>query len=168
MSITFNCNHCGRKIEAQDTAGGKWAPCPSCHNKIYVPGPVEDVDDLKLAPIDETEEEQRKRLIQESYQITQAILEEKDTPEGSETSSAGAVEISDENLTERVVAYLRRMADGELERAQKIAVGIKPHRAQALEIVDRIALSDMPDKQLADIPPQVLSGMIRNLRDELS
>ncbi len=168
MSITFHCNHCGKKIEAQDNAGGKWAPCPACHNKIYVPGLVEDVDDLKLAPIDENEEERRKRLIQESYQINQAILEEKDVPEGSDMSSPGAVEVSDENLSERIVTYLRRMADGELERAQSIAAGIKPHRAQAMAIVDRIAFSDMPDKQLADIPPQVLSGMIRNLRDELS
>ena len=168
MSITFHCNHCGKKIEAKDSVGGKWAPCPSCHNKIYVPGLVEDIDDLKLAPIDETEEERRKRLIQESYLITQAILEEKDVPEGSDMFSKGAIEISDENLTERVVAYLRRMADGELERAQNIAAGIKPHKVQAMAIVDRIALSDMPDKQLADIPPQVLSGLIRNLRDELS
>jgi hypothetical protein len=168
MSITFHCNHCGRKIEAPDSAGGKWAPCPSCHNKIYIPGVVEDVDDLKLAPIDETGEERRKRLIQESYQINQAILEQRDVPEGSGMPSQGVAEISDENLTERIVTYLRRMADGELERAQSIAAGIKPHRAQAMEIVDRIALSDMPDKELADIPPQVLSGMIRNLRDELS
>jgi DNA-directed RNA polymerase subunit RPC12/RpoP len=37
MAITFHCGHCGKKIEAPDSAGGKWGKCPSCHNKVYVP-----------------------------------------------------------------------------------------------------------------------------------
>ncbi|MHC4658446.1 MAG: hypothetical protein ACYS83_04615 [Planctomycetota bacterium] len=32
MPITFHCEHCGKKIEAQDSAGGKWGKCPACHN----------------------------------------------------------------------------------------------------------------------------------------
>jgi hypothetical protein len=153
-------------MEAQDSAAGKWAACPACHKKIYVPSPkTEEDDELTLAPIDETEEEKRKRLLQESYQIAQAILKEKDVPEGD---GPPPPDISDENLTERIVAYLRRMADGELDQAQRIAKGIKPYGLQALAIVDQIALSEMPHKQLADIPPQVLSGMIRALRNEIS
>ena len=78
MPIQFNCNHCGKKMEAQDSAAGKWAACPACHKKIFVPSPqTEDDDELTLAPIDETGEEKRKRLVQESYQIAQAILKEK-------------------------------------------------------------------------------------------
>ncbi|MCX5636391.1 MAG: hypothetical protein NTX52_01690, partial [Planctomycetota bacterium] len=62
MAIIFHCNHCGKKIEAADSAGGKWGKCPACHSKLYVPRPEPD-EELKLAPIDETEEEKRKRLM---------------------------------------------------------------------------------------------------------
>ena len=61
MSIAFHCTHCNKKIEAQDTAGGKWGKCPSCHNKVYIPG-LETEEEIDLAPID-TNEEQKKKLI---------------------------------------------------------------------------------------------------------
>ena len=57
MAITFHCKHCGKKIEANEKAAGKWGKCPSCHNKIYVPN-LNAEDDLKLAPVDEEAERQ--------------------------------------------------------------------------------------------------------------
>ena len=51
MAITFHCEHCGKKIEAPNSAGGKWGKCPACHNKLYVPDLYPD-EELKLAPID--------------------------------------------------------------------------------------------------------------------
>ena len=41
MPIKFQCSLCGKKIEAPDSAGGKWGKCPGCHNKVYVPQPVD-------------------------------------------------------------------------------------------------------------------------------
>ena len=64
MAICFHCKHCNNKIEAPDSAGGKLEKCPSCHTKVYVPN-LKDDEELKLAPIDESEGEKKKRLMEE-------------------------------------------------------------------------------------------------------
>ena len=166
MPIKLHCDHCGKKIEAPDSAGGKWGKCPACHNKVYVPQPVAD-DELKLAPIDETEEERRKRLMHESYELTRDILHE-DAPAPAEPSGGGGPEISEAELTNHVIHYLRQMADGDLDEAQSTAEHITPHRRQAIALLESLARSDPADPELEDIPKQVLAGLIRNLRTRLS
>ena len=78
MSITFHCKYCGKKIKAPDKAGGKWSKCPSCHNKVYVPGLDTDGEQLKLAPLDKSEEEKQKKLMDETYKLQQDILSQPD------------------------------------------------------------------------------------------
>jgi len=166
MPIKLHCDHCGKKIEAPDSAGGKWGKCPACHNKVYVPQPVAD-DELKLAPIDETEEQRRKRLMHESYELTKDILHE-DAPSPAEPSGGGTPEISEADLTNHVIRYLRQMADGDLDEAHNTAEHITPHRRQAIALLESLARSDPPDPELEDVPKQVLAGLIRNLRTRLS
>lgn len=168
MAITFHCDYCGKKIEAQDSAAGKWAKCPSCHNKIYIPN-LNLEDELKLAPIDKEEEERKKRLMRETYQLTQQILQEKDTPDESARNSTSQTRdlLSERDLTKYVIVYLRQMADGELDQASESLMQIKPQGSQALKIIDRIAVSEMPEPELADIPPQVLAKLLRTLRAQL-
>ena len=56
----------------------------------------------------------------------------------------------------------------EIRRArEKTAALIAPFRKQVEEIVDRIALSGIPEPQLANIPPNILSGFIRTLRSKI-
>lgn len=167
MAIIFHCVHCGRKIEAQDSAGGKWGKCPACHNKIYVPNLAAE-EELKLAPIDESEEEKRKRLLDETHKLTQDILQERDMPEGPAEIAEPLSTMSKKELTKNIIMYLRLMADGELDEAQRVADKIAPYSRQAVEILDRIALSEIPEPELADIPQQVLSGFIRKLRTRIS
>jgi len=166
MSITFQCEHCGKKIEAPDSAGGKWGKCPVCHNKLYVPnlGPDEE---LKLAPIDEGDEAKQKQLIAETRMIEQDILSEREVPDGPVEVAASTPEVSDKELTKNIITYLRQTADGELEQAERIADLIVSCGDRALKILDRIALSEMPEPELADIPQQMLSGLIRNLRTRI-
>lgn len=166
MPIRLHCDHCGKKIEAPDNAGGKWGKCPACHNKVYVPQPVDD-DGLKLAPIDETEEERQKRLLRESFELTRDILDEQSPPEPAPAPGAAA-EVSEEQLTNHVIQYLRQMADGDLDAAQSTADHITPHRRKAVAILDSLAQNDPPDPELEDIPKEVLSGLIRNLRTRMS
>jgi hypothetical protein len=167
MAITFHCCHCNKRVEAQDSAAGKWAKCPACHNKIYVPNLKVD-DQLKLAPIDESEEERKKRLMEETHKLTQDILQERNIPEAAYGLGGSTTEVSVKELTKNIIVYLRQMADGELDEAQRTADSIAPYGHQAAEILDKIALSEMPEPELADIPPQVLSGLIRNLRTRIS
>ncbi len=167
MAIIFHCGHCGKKIEAPDNDGGKRSKCPACHNKLYVPDPDSD-EELKLAPIDTDNDAKQKELMAETYKLTQDILQEREAPEGPGEAAASAPEISDKELTKNIIVYLRQMADGELDEAQRTADSIAPYGPQAVEILDRIALSEMPEPELADIPQQVLSGFIRNLRTRIS
>jgi len=166
MAITFHCNHCGKEIKAADSAGGKWGKCPSCHNKLYVPNL--NIDELALAPIDLSEEEEKKRLMAETYQLTQDILKERGTPEGAAQISGAAFEMSEKKLTTNIILYLRQMADGALDEAETTAAAIAPHRRRAVAILDQIAISDMPEPELADVTPQVLAGLIRTLRSKIS
>jgi len=71
-------------------------------------------------------------------------------------------------LTKNIIVYLRQTAAGEFDEAQRTADSIAPYGPQAGKILDRIALSEMPEPELADIPQQVLSGLIRNLRTRIS
>ena len=173
MAIIFHCEHCGKKIEAAESAGGKWGKCPACHNRLYVPS-SHSGEGLKLAPIDVTAEEREKQLMAETHKLTQDILKEREIPEGANETigpieTAGPVlEMSERELTKYIITYLRLMADSELYEAHRIAGLIAPHSAQVLEILDRIALSEILEPELADIPQHVLSGSIRALRDEIS
>ena len=166
MSIKFHCEHCGKKIDAPDSAGGKRGKCPVCHNKVYVPQMDAD-DELRLAPVDETEEQRQKRLLAETFELTQNILQEKDVPDTPAPSSSGP-KIAEPELTDVIVHYLRQMADGDLDEAQKTAETIAAHRVQAKSVLEQMAHNDPPDPELEDIPAQVLNGLIRNLRTRIS
>ena len=124
-------------------------------------------DELKLAPVDETEEERQKRLLNETFQLTQHILKEKGTSDDSSPSSPvpGA---GDDAVMEAIVRYLRQMADGDLDNAKQTVQTIAAHRREAKAILEQMATSDPAAPALEDIPPQVLSGLIRNLRTRIS
>lgn len=167
MAIVFHCEHCGKKVEAKDGSGGKRAQCPACHNKVYVPG-LDSDEELKLAPIDSDDEVKQKHLMDETFNLTQEILQEREVPEGMSETYRAASEISEKELTKNIILYLRQMADGELDEAIRTADKIAPYNPQAIKILDTIAVSEMPEPELADVPPQVLSGLIRNLRTRIS
>jgi len=99
--------------------------------------------------------------------IRNRILQEREVP-GAAEPAAWTSKISDKELTKNIIVYLRLMADGDLDEAQKTAELIAPTGIRAVEILDRIAVSDMPEPELADIPKQVLAGLIRNLRTRIS
>ena len=166
MAITFHCEHCGKKIEAADTAGGKWGKCPSCHNKLYVPS-MDIGEELKLAPINETDLEREHRLMLETHMLTQDILKERDIPDGPAPASGAVYDMGDKELMQNIILYLRQMLNGELDEAERTAALISPFGHRAVAIIDRIALSEIPEPELADIPPQVLAGSIRTLRETI-
>jgi len=172
MAVTFHCEYCGKKIEAPDGAGGKWGKCPACHNKLYVPN-FSAGEELKLSPIDESDEAKQKELMDETYKLSEDILLEKEVPAESDESAESAeamvlpLEISGEQLKKNIINYLLQMSQGQLEQAETTIGLIVPCGQRAVEILDRIALAEIPEPGLADIPPQVLSGLIRELRGKI-
>lgn len=164
MAITFRCQQCGKKIEAAKSAAGKWGKCPSCKHKIYVPDlESDDGQELKLAPVDEAEKQRQKQLMEETFKLEQDILKEREVPGEISVS----VQISEKGLTNNIILYLRYCADGNLSQAQNLVPSIATAGLRAVEIIDRIAVSEMPEPELADMPPQVLAGFIRQLRAKI-
>ncbi len=167
MAIVFHCEHCGKEIRAADDAGGKWGKCPNCQHKLYVPSP-DAGEELKLAPEDINDLEREKKLMEETYRLTQDILKEREVPEGSSAPKGAIYEMSDKELKQNIIIYLRQMENGELDKAERTAALIAPYKSKVTQILDRIALSEIPEPQLSDIAPQVLSGLIRTLRSKIS
>jgi hypothetical protein len=122
-------------------------------------------EELKLAPVNETDLEREHRLMAETHRLTQDILKEKDIPDGPPPPTGAVYDMGDKELTQHIITYLRQMVSGELDEAERTAALISPFGHRAVAIIDRIALSEIPEPELADIPPQVLAGSIRSLRD---
>ena len=55
MTVKFRCEKCHKTVEAPDSAAGKRGKCPYCGAMSYIPSP--DVEEIPLAPIDESDEE---------------------------------------------------------------------------------------------------------------
>lgn len=169
MGITFHCDHCGRKIEAKDDAGGKWGKCPACQNKVYIPDPHAEEEELKLAPIDEEEEKRKEQMKKETYEITQDILEQKNIPEGEEEpQEQTGPKLSDKELKETIIGCLKDMHEGNDEDAEQKKKNLAANKARGMQVLEQIALSDIPEPELEGIAQQELSGYIRELRTELS
>jgi hypothetical protein len=172
MAVIFHCEYCGKKIEAPDGTGGKWGRCPACHNRLYVPDFSSD-EELKLAPVDESDEAKQKKLMDETHKLQEDILLEKEIPAESDESAESAevmvlpLGISDEQLKKNIINYLLQMSQGQEEQAETTISLIVPCGQRAEEILDRIALAEIPEPQLADVAPQVLSALIRELRGKI-
>ena len=167
MAIAFKCTSCDKMIEAPDSLAGRRIKCPKCKQAVRVPdqkAPEEET--LTVAPLDEEEERRRKRLISDALRLDQIIAEE--TPDAPEETPfhSPSVPVDEAALHEKIVQYLRYMADGRLEQASRLCPGIVSHGASAVAMIDAIALREIPEEALADVPPQVLSGLIRGLRAE--
>ena len=169
MAIVFHCQFCNKEIKAADNAGGKWGKCPKCHNKVYVPSidPDAEEEELKLAPIDDSDLIRKRELMAETYRLTQDILEEKEMPNDIGTPAGAMYEMDDDELKKHVILFLREMAGGELEDAERTSALISPFGKRVIDIIDKIALSEIPEPQLANISPNVLSGFIRTLRSKI-
>jgi|GEM_PF-341236 len=174
MPIVFHCESCKKKIQAPDGSGGKYSNCPHCKHRVYIPVPQEVLDqeeELKLAPIDETDEQQRQRLMRETYALQQTLLKQKEVPqEGAEIPQNQAHAPSgpdDRELLRQVVIALRNMVDGNIDQADTTARALTPHKKRAAGLLDRLAMTDMPEPELADVPPQVLSKFIKSFRAKL-
>ena len=85
---------------------------------------------------------------------------------GDDTFLVSPTTMDAAELHDAIVDYLRSMADGHLEQALSLAGSIVSQGPSSLSIIDAIALREIPEDALADIPPQILSGLIRNLRAE--
>ena len=166
MSISFNCERCKKKVKAPDTAGGKYGNCPHCNHRCYVPSPPDENEpELKLAPIDDKEESRYGEMMRETYNMTQNILHERADAAEPDDAPQGAMD--EKELIKSIIMYLRMMADGQLGQAERMAARIKRYAPAAKQILKRMTRTERPEPELADIPPRILLGLIKNLNAAL-
>ena len=60
------------------------------------------------------------------------------------------------------------MRGGKLTEAEELENQITPYGQQALHLLDKIASSEIPEPELADIPRAVILTLIRNIRSKIS
>lgn len=165
MSISITCERCKKKIKAPDSAGGKYGACPHCKHKCYVPMPHDDSEpELKLAPIDDEEERKYSDMMRETYNVSQNILHETAKDEPADTSDEP---MSERELIRNIVMYLRMMADGQLDQAERLAKKIRANAHAAKDILKRMTRTERPEPELEGIPPKLLLALIKNLSSSL-
>jgi hypothetical protein len=164
MSISFHCESCKKKIKAPDASGGKWGNCPFCNHRCYIPRPPSpDDEELKLSPVDESDETRYGRMMREARALTQNILQEKELPD----KPSAEAKLSEDEVLKQIIVYLRYMADGDLGMASGSMMKITANKQSAIAVLKDMAGAEKPEPELADIPPKVLDGLIKNLYSKL-
>ncbi len=170
MSIEFHCNHCGKVIKTGGDNAGKRGKCPYCKNSVYIPTPSDQIEPLELAPLDEEEQKEKERQLEETRRVAEQLRQDKSTPppdvDQNDTSSAmpaGDARLKPDMET-LVLGYAKAMAEGNLSEAEDYANDIRQDMDRANEVIDRILSDEIPPAQLASIPPAVLRGFFKQLR----
>ena len=165
MPISFRCEHCGKKIEAPDSAGGKRGKCPYCRQGNYIPAPTADDDVFDLAPVDEEDETRSQAEMQRLRQIEAELLAERSAE--SPVPLEHRDDLSSKDLHHYAINYCLDMADGRLERAEKHIDDLARFAEHATQAVDEVASSIDDEPALKDIPQPVVKGLLEQLLQSL-
>jgi hypothetical protein len=159
MAITLHCESCKKKITAPDDTGGKWGKCPYCNHRCYIPLPEsKDEEEIKLAPLDESEEKQYEQMMKETFNITENLLHQTQEP-----AEAAPSKTNEKELALQIINYLKLMSEGSLDEAHSLAEKIVVYKATARTILASILKAKQPVPQLQDIPKKVLERYIRDM-----
>lgn len=166
MAIEFHCDHCGKLVKTSDEHAGKRGKCPHCHQSVYIPTPPEELEPLRLAPVDESEEQERQRLLEESREIAIKLRDEREVPpevvKPPLPEPVGDMRLSND-MEQLVTEYVLCMAAGKLSDAEELAKEIRANRILADEFIQRLTIDELPPARLAKIPRAVLLGFIKQL-----
>ncbi len=167
MTIRFRCEHCGKKVEAPDSAGGKRGRCPYCKQANYIPAPVSDEELYDLAPEDEAEQQRARQEEQTLREQEQALLSEAGGDDAPAVPLAHREDVAGEDLHHLVVNYCLDLAASRLERAQRHLAELRKAPAPAAEAVEAFLTGKALEPALDGIPTKVLQGFLQQLRGAL-
>lgn len=177
MSIKFHCEHCGKKINAPDDAGGKRGKCPSCGQKIFVPAPEGELEEIPIAAENPTEEKQRQELRKQRLTEQEALTDHKEAvnaPDSREqTIPDTSLPIDDNGVIDsistedKIKQYIVVMSRGELDEAERLETEIVKEGEKAKQLVETLAVQDFIHPELQDFPQSVISGFFKKLLAKL-
>ncbi|MDY7011026.1 MAG: hypothetical protein SVV80_09785 [Planctomycetota bacterium] len=163
MTITFQCEHCGKKIEAPDALGGKRGKCPYCKQSNYIPAVVSDDELIDFAPENTAEERRRLKEIQALRNQEKGLIAEMG---GSETPSVpleNRERVNPEDLYHLVVNYCLDLADSKLEQAGAHLAKLQEFPVAAEKAVEDFISGKAIEPALDRIPTKVLNGFLKKL-----
>jgi hypothetical protein len=177
VAIEFHCEHCSSLIRASEDSAGRTGKCPHCGSETYIPRPVEEADELPLAPLDEEDERRRRQAAAEDAAYQRKLLEDRATP-GEKPGGAKRRETpaapeqkserpSSKQLTRYMVQYLEAMSAGQLPRAAELVREMTKYRSQVLSVLEAMETEDLAGYGLPPLPRPVLIGFLKQLRTQL-
>jgi len=171
MTISFRCEHCGKRVEAPDEVGGRRGRCPYCKGSNYIPAPKTGQEEelLDLAPEDEEALRKHQREIQALRETERALIAELGHREASAPPAVDQREdLKPEHLHPYIVNYCLALAGSNLEQANHHLEQLKKVRRMAKAEVERFLSGDILEPTLANIPPKVLHGFLNQLKGSLA
>ena len=173
MPIEFHCEHCEKLVKAPDDTGGRRAKCPHCKGTCYVPTPSDQLEEVPLAPLDQEEENRRKRAHQEDMALQQSLLHERADPDkpvkpaAQASTTASAAQATTIDAKGLVCDYVEAMSGGRLEEADRIADRLAAVRDAVIRIIESIATDPLAASDMPAVPRPVLVGFLKQLRTRL-
>lgn len=150
---------------------------------MYVPTPEEEIEELPLAPEDPAELQREAQLQEERLRLDSLIAHEADEG-GVETSPGGGAGGGDwpraggrtgsdqpaggaTRMDAALSRYLVAMRDADFEAAERAIATLKLQPRVTRELIDRMATDSVPPPEMAQVPPGVFQGFLKNLRSRL-
>ena len=177
MATKVTCEKCGQPVSVSREQQGGQVKCPHCGNETYVPAPEDEIEELPLAPEDESERQREERLQAERRRIDRILASEEGDEAGAgkaggapapharaPRSAGGQGGIS---VKEVVMRYLTAMRDADLDRADEALSLLAMRRDDALRIVDELASDQIPPAEMSSVPAGVYQGFLKTLRSQL-
>ncbi len=168
MSIGFNCEHCGKRVEAPDAAGGKRGRCPYCKLANYIPTPVSEDELYDLAPEDDQANRQAAAEREELRRQDQALLSEVDRDPSPQVPMEHREDVIPEDVYHHVVNYCLDLSQSNLERAQTHVAQLRKVRHVAVRAVDDFLSGKAIEPALDGIPGKLLQGFLMQMRGALA
>jgi len=165
MSITFRCEHCHKDVKAPDDAAGRRGKCPHCGQTSYIPTDVGEEDVLDLAPIDEQEEQERRRKEHQLAMQERQLLSE--TAEGGDVPLDHREDLKPEDTYHFVVNYCLNMSRGKLPQARMEADKLRKFGYTGIQAVEDFETGKAIEPSMDVIPKKVLHGFLKQLKEDV-
>ena len=137
MSITFQCEHCHKEIQAPDESGGKRGKCPFCQQSTYVPSPVSRGGHPSAGGTQRRGAAAEKARIQALYQQEHDLLAQ--TGRRPATPLEHREDLSAADLHHFVINFCLEMARDNLPDADAEAAKLRKFGPLGLKALEEIA-----------------------------
>jgi len=179
VDIKVTCEHCGHEFTVSKDTAGQQGQCPECGNSVYIPTPEDEIEELPLAPEDDSDRQREEQLQEERRHVDRMLSTGE---EGQNEANAGLTPPAEKpadsgkktgrkksvSLREAVLGYLTALRDSDLDRADEYLKLLQSKPDDALKFVDRLINDQIPPSELSDLAPGVYQGFLKKLSSQLS